>query len=83
MAFDVMIAEPDRTSPKAATELWKLRGALREQLAALPDHDSVLASSLAAGDAVVGFALERGADTDGSGGAGRKPVQKSRFINSG
>ena len=48
VGFDVMFAEPDRTSPKAATALWQLTGKLRGAIDALPDHDEALAESLAA-----------------------------------
>ena len=79
IGFDVMFAEPDRTSPRAAADLWQLQGRLRQDLISLPDHDQVLADSLARGDAVVGFALERGK----SAAAQAVPRQKGRFIFSG
>ena len=60
IGFDVLFAEPDRTSPRAAAELWKLQGRLRQDLIELPDHDQVLADTLARSDAVLGFAMERG-----------------------
>jgi adenylate cyclase len=79
IGFDVMFAEPDRTSPRAAVDLWQLQGRLRQDLASLPDHDQVLASTLAQSDAVVGFAVERGKTAT----AGPVPRQKARFIFSG
>lgn len=79
VAFDVMFAEPDRTSPKAAAALWGLTGRLGGEIAALPDHDRVLAASLARGDAILGFAVERGRPVDEP----RLPAQKARFIHSG
>lgn len=83
VGFDVMFAEPDRTSPKAAAAVWHLTGQLRDALAALPDHDQVFARSLAQGDAVVGFAVERGKAARAAGGDVRIPLQKARFIYSG
>jgi len=83
VGFDVMFAEPDRTSPKAAADLWRLTGRLRSDLVALPDHDQVLAQSLAQGDAVVGFAVERGKPPQPESAAARIPEQKARFIYSG
>ncbi|NTV97053.1 MAG: CHASE2 domain-containing protein, partial [Thiobacillus sp.] len=59
IAFDVMFAEPDRTSPAAILQVWDPPPALRRQLAARPDHDAVLAASLAKGGVVLGHALVR------------------------
>jgi adenylate cyclase len=65
IAFDVMFAEPDRTSPSAILKIWNPDPELRRHLAALPDHDAVLAQSLAGGGVVLGHALLR---------AGRPPA---------
>ncbi|MFA5082119.1 MAG: adenylate/guanylate cyclase domain-containing protein [Hydrogenophilaceae bacterium] len=59
IAFDVMFAEPDRTSPAAILKVWQPGPDLRRQLAALPDHDAVLARSLAQGGVALGHALIR------------------------
>jgi adenylate cyclase len=83
VGFDVMFAEPDRTSPQAAADLWHLTGRLRSDLVALPDHDQVFARSLAQGDVVVGFAVERGKTAAPEGAPARIPQQKARFIYSG
>ncbi len=83
VSFDVMFAEPDRTSPQAAADLWHLTGSLRSDLVALPDHDQVFARSLAQGDAVVGFAVERGKPAAPESAPARIPQQKARFIYSG
>ncbi len=79
IGFDVMFAEPDRTSPRAAVDLWQLQGRLRQDLASLPDHDEVLANTLAQGDVIVGFAVERGKTPSEA----PLPRQKGRFIFSG
>lgn len=83
VGFDVMFAEPDRTSPQAAADLWHLTGRLRNDLVALPDHDQVFANTLQQRDAVVGFAVERGKVAPSADGAVRVPQQKARFIYSG
>ena len=80
IGFDVMFAEPDRTSPKAAAALWNLAGPLRGAVDALPDHDALLAASLTGADVVLGFAVERAA---GAGAKPRLPDLKVRFIVSG
>ena len=60
IAFDVVFAEPDRTSPDQVAALWPETadlGDLRERVAALPDHDHVLADSFRASRVVTGFVL--------------------------
>lgn len=70
VAFDVMFSEPDRTAPGAAARMWNLSGPLRAAVEALPDHDATFARSIAAGDVVLGFAVEREAGGTNPGGAG-------------
>lgn len=59
IGFDVVFAEPDRTSPRAMLDLWAPDDPIRNALARLPDNDAVFAESLAGAGAVLGFA-ERG-----------------------
>lgn len=59
IVFDVMFAGPDRTSPRAVLDLWKLPPEIRGALAELPDHDHSLAERMRERPVVVGFALER------------------------
>lgn len=59
VGFDVVFAEPDRTSPAAMGDAWGLNGPLREQLNRLPDHDQVLAEALPGASVVLGFVPER------------------------
>lgn len=80
IGFDVMFAEPDRTSPRAAAELWQLDGKLRRQLLALPDHDLMFADSLRQADVVLGFSVERGARALA---ASRRPGLKAAMVNLG
>ncbi|MEI7764872.1 MAG: adenylate/guanylate cyclase domain-containing protein, partial [Comamonadaceae bacterium] len=53
IAFDVLLAEPDRTSPKAMAELWRSPQA-SALLQGLPDHDEVLARALQGSGVVLG-----------------------------
>ena len=66
IAFDMVFAEPDRTSPTqiaAALEATPKAADVREALAALPDHDALLADQMAdAGNVVTGFVLGGGPD---------------------
>ena len=62
IGFDVVFAEPDRTSPKAVLDLWRIDAGTRQALATLPDHDATLAETIAQQpDVVLGFAAQRGA----------------------
>jgi adenylate cyclase len=83
IGFDVLFAEPDRTSPRAAADLWKLGGRLRGDLIALPDHDQVLANSLRKADAVIGFALDRSQPAAAKNPPLRLPLKKANFVNLG
>lgn len=83
IGFDVMFAEPDRTSPRAIADLWKLSGRLRSDLSALPDHDRVLANSLRRSDAVIGFAVDRAKPAVSPQTGPRLPLIKANFVNLG
>ncbi|MGK2951501.1 MAG: CHASE2 domain-containing protein [Thiobacillus sp.] len=66
VVFDVLFAEPDRTSPAALLSVWDTAGPeLRAHLAGLPDHDTVLAHTLAGGGVVLGHALMREGEPPG------------------
>lgn len=54
IAFDVVFAEPDRTSPGAMLQTWGVTSTLRNSLASLPDHDAVLAETISRGKVVLG-----------------------------
>lgn len=59
IAFDVIFAEPDRTSPKALIEIWQPEGQIAHNISQLPDHDEVLAKQLAKrNDVVLGYIVE-------------------------
>ena len=57
IAFDVVLSEPDRTSPPRLAKLLALDPAARATLARLPDNDAVLATSFAGAPVVTGFFL--------------------------
>ncbi len=77
IVFDVLFAEPDRTSPTAMLKLWPATPALRQQLQALPDPDAVLAQALGSGRVVLGLALERREQP------GVLPALKARYVATG
>jgi adenylate cyclase len=58
IAFDMVFAEPDRSAPDQALELWPQTLeviALRESVAVLPRHDEILAEMIATAPVVTGF----------------------------
>lgn len=57
IGFDIVFAEPDGTSPHQLAKLWDAKGALKTQLASLPDHDRLFAEALAGSYAVTGYVL--------------------------
>lgn len=59
IAFDVIFAEPDRTSPKAMLDLWQASPSVRRQMVRLPDHDDVLSQTIRRGNVVLGFGIEQ------------------------
>ena len=77
IAFDVVFAEADRTSPKSMVGIWQSTGAVRDQLLAIPDHDAVMVEALKRGGVVLGFAGER------KGVPTRLPERAFKVINLG
>ena len=68
VAFDIVFAEPDRTSPKLLLDNLKQRGEVNPEtaqlLSALPDPDAQLAAAIKAVPTVAGFILaEQGSAT--------------------
>lgn len=59
IAFDVIFAEPDRTSPSAMLGVWNPPSGLRSSISALPDHDAIFAKTISQGGVVLGHALQR------------------------
>lgn len=57
MAFDIVFAEPDRTSPSVISKNWNLNDEAKKSLAALPDNDDIFAKTVAKYPVVMGFTL--------------------------
>jgi adenylate cyclase len=61
IVFDVVFAEPDRTSPRQVVPLWPATPeveALQNRIDGLPDHDDILADVIRqTGNVVTGFVL--------------------------
>ncbi len=57
IGFDVVFAEPDRTSPRTASAEWPLSPSARAVLDGLPDHDTVFADAIRKHSVVLGFAV--------------------------
>jgi len=77
IAFDIIFAEPDRTSPRAVLDLWPLSSENRRLLSDLPDHDAALADVIGKGRVVLGFALTHNASDE------RVPEAKARYVEIG
>ncbi len=68
VVFDVLFAEPDRTSPRNVLSAWPegaVGEALRVNVEALPDHDEALAEAFARGRVVTGFTFSQSQNTTG------------------
>jgi len=63
IVFDVIFAEPDRTSPAAMLGTWGNQPGLGAMLNKLPDHDTVLAETIGHGGVVLSHALQHAAPT--------------------
>ena len=57
IGFDVVFAEPDRTSPQRASAEWPLSPSARVVLDGLPDYDTVFADAIKEHSVVLGFAV--------------------------
>lgn len=71
VAFDILFAEPDRTSPNTILKQWKRfegidkNPELSDLISKLPDHDEVLASTLKRLPTVLGIMFNNSGDTRG------------------
>ena len=69
IAFDILFAEPDRTSPESIRAQWRdepLFGGAMEALSRLPAHDALFAEAIADAPAVLGLAFSNGAASSAS-----------------
>jgi adenylate cyclase len=57
VGYDVVFAEPDRTSPRALLPTWKDFVKQMPDVATIPDYDAEFAEAIAAGNVVTGFVL--------------------------
>ncbi len=79
IAFDMVFAEPDRSSPDQALAMWPQTLevlALRESVAVLPRHDKILADTIAKAPVVTGFVF-------GNRKTGKVPALKATFAHGG
>ncbi|MEQ9326286.1 MAG: adenylate/guanylate cyclase domain-containing protein [Rhodospirillales bacterium] len=68
IVFDIVFAEPDRTSPAEALRNWQAGPDAAEVLSRLPDHDTAFAEAIAGAPVVLGVAFGSGKD------GARKPL---------
>lgn len=57
LAFDMVFAEPDRTSPEFVSENWPLSDTEKATISNLPQHDDVLGRTIANYNVVAGIAF--------------------------
>jgi len=79
IGFDIVFAEPDRSSPDQILGMWPQTLeviALRESVAVLPPHDEVFAMALGQARAVTGFVAKHS-------GPGGQPAVRATFALAG
>jgi adenylate cyclase len=79
IAFDIVFAESDSSSPEQALKVWPQTPeviALRESIAALPTHDGLFAQTIAQAPVITGFVLTHNEGPE-------RPAQKSGFAIAG
>lgn len=83
IAFDVLLAEPDRTAPQAMAKLWQ-SAPFNAVVQTLPDPDEALAQALTGAGVVLGSSVSR-TETAGTGrdGAMPPPALPFRVISTG
>ena len=77
IGFDMVFAEPDRTSPQRASAEWPVSASVQAALEGLPDHDAVFARAIGLHDVVLGFAVLGEAPV---GGKGPTPHAPYRYV---
>ncbi|MFQ6017998.1 MAG: CHASE2 domain-containing protein [Kiloniellaceae bacterium] len=79
IAFDIVFAEPDRSSPERILPTWPATPeveALRRSAQDLPSHDRIFADAIGRGRVVTGFVLTHKEGT-------RRPAVKGTFATAG
>jgi adenylate cyclase len=82
IALDVLLAEPDRTSPKAVEELWQ-NPQTRVLVQDLPDHDEVLARTMVGAGVVLGSFMSDSGVSDPGNSTAALPSLPYRIVRSG
>jgi adenylate cyclase len=77
IVFDMVFAEPDRTSPAAVSRYWPNTPDIVKLVKTLPDHDQVFAQTISKWNVTIGFSASS------SSLGGELPQQKARFIFAG
>ena len=82
IGFDVVFAEPDRTSPAAAARQWTLTPEQRATIDAMPDHDVAFARAMQGGNVVLGFSVLPASESGAPPGQEPAP-SRARFVEAG
>ncbi len=77
IVFDMVFAEPDRTSPTALARNWPDEPGVADLVRRLPDHDQLFATAIGGGSVVTGFSVKREGPSDS------RPALKARFVIAG
>ena len=77
IAFDVIFAEKDRTSPATSLKAWSDRPEVAEVLRQLPDYDQLFAEAIAKAPVVLAFSVSPAPNR------AAKPMLKGRFAQAG
>jgi adenylate cyclase len=64
IAFDIVFAETDRTSPSQIIPVWEKNNGIKLSLPDLPDHDELFAQSISRSNVVTSFVLTPGDKSD-------------------
>jgi adenylate cyclase len=77
VVFDMILAEPDRTSPEKLAAIWPQQQALVNILKTMPSNEAVLARSFSRTNVAIGFPIEPVASST------TLPPAKARFLSYG
>ena len=80
IAFDVLLAEPDRTAPQAMAKLWQSAPA-NAVLQTLPDPDLALAQALSGAGVVLGSSLSQSAAPHLDAARAQHAIRVSREVH--